>query len=96
MGAPLRALAMARRQHGASQGPAVTFVRLDLEMGNLGPVSLRMSGGDGNPLRLRLFVPGSSMSAIEDALPDLETDLAQFTNNAHITVHASEDPLHDG
>ena len=71
-------------------------MRLDLEMSHLGALSLRMSGGDGSPLRLRLFAPDSSMAAIQQGLPDLEQDLQQFANIANISLHRSEDPLHDG
>jgi hypothetical protein len=80
MGLPLQAdgrptparLAVARR---AVAGGTATFLRVDAELSQLGPVSVRLSGVEGGALAITLMADGAGGRALAESLPDLAQSL---------------------
>ncbi len=77
-------LAIAKRSIPGQQMEA-TFLRVDLELQRLGPLSLRMSSGHG-PIVITIFGTGKTISTLEQGLPALQEDLKTNNIEAHIRI----------
>lgn len=65
-------LAVASR---AMAGGNATFLRVDAELSQLGPVSVRLSGVEGGALAITLMADGAGGRALAESLPDLAQSL---------------------
>jgi hypothetical protein len=66
-------LAVARRSQPG--GGNATYLRVDTELSELGPVSVRMSGLDGGAMAITLMADGPAAEILAAALPALAADL---------------------
>src|SRR5437764_1257802 len=72
-GQPLAArLAVAERQ---TSGGTATFLRVDTELSNLGPLSVRISGMEGGPLAITVLASGAALAELAAAMPALNESL---------------------
>ncbi|NRA36588.1 MAG: hypothetical protein HRU15_00465 [Planctomycetes bacterium] len=67
------------------QKESATFLRVDMELSQLGPLSLRMSSGQG-PIIITIFATTPIVRTLSQALPQLEEDLQEQKLDAHIRI----------
>lgn len=77
-------IAIAKRPIPGQQQEA-TFLRVDMELQQLGPLSLRMSSGHG-PIVITLFATGNALDKLEAGRSDLIQDLEAQHIEAHIRI----------
>ena len=77
-------IAIAKRPIPGQQQDA-TFLRVDMELQRLGPLSLRMSSGHG-PIVITMFATGSALETLEAGRADLVHDLESQHIEAHIRI----------
>ena len=77
-------IAIAKRPIPGQQQEA-TFLRVDMELQQLGPLSLRMSSGHG-PIVITIFATGSALEKLEIGRSDLIQDLEAQHIEAHIRI----------
>lgn len=77
-------IAIANRAIPGQQASA-TFLRVDMELSQLGPLSLRMSSGHG-PIIITIFGTGRVLQILSQAVPQLEEDLQGQNIEAHIRI----------
>lgn len=77
-------IAIAKRPIPGQQEQA-TFLRVDLELQQLGPLSLRMSSGNG-PIVITVFATGYGLEALQQGQEDLLNDLQEKHIEAHIRI----------
>ena len=65
-------LAMSSRKHGTTEA---TFMRIDVELSKLGPLSLRFTEVSGNPIGITVLHTPQAHSALHSGIHDLEADL---------------------
>ena len=65
-------IALSNRQHGATEA---VFMRIDVELSELGPLSLRFTEMSGNPIGITIFHTPRSQAALQHGLDDLRQDL---------------------
>jgi hypothetical protein len=70
----------------ATAAGTATFVRVDTELTQLGPLSVRMSGIEGGALSITLFAHGSVLSHLQAALPALSDSLRELGITAGLRV----------
>ncbi|TVR14382.1 MAG: flagellar hook-length control protein FliK [Planctomycetota bacterium] len=68
---PIR-VGISQRQHG---GMNATFLRIDVELSRLGPLSLRFTESPGSPIGLSIFHTPQVRSMLEGGIGDLQADL---------------------
>lgn len=61
-------LAVAERKTSAG---TATFLRVDAELSQLGPLSVRISGIENGPMAITVLAAGPALAALGEALPDL-------------------------
>ncbi|TVR46026.1 MAG: hypothetical protein EA402_03340 [Planctomycetota bacterium] len=76
-------LAISQRQQG---GTSATFLRVDVELSQLGPLSLRLSEVSGHPLGITLFHGPQAAASLRNGIVDLRQDLEQLGIEAHIRL----------
>jgi hypothetical protein len=78
-------LAVATRS--TAGGQEATFVRVDAELSQLGPVSIRLSGpAAGGPIAITLVAEGAAGPALAEHLPQLVEDLRKLGLDAAVRV----------
>jgi hypothetical protein len=86
-------IAVAQRSGGNS---TATFLRIDLELDRLGPLSLRLNdSGTGGPIVITIFAAGASVGVLEDEVAALEADLDEQGLTAAIRVGDLIESGHD-
>jgi flagellar hook-length control protein FliK len=79
---PMR-FAIAERETAAG---TATFVRVDTELTNLGPLSVRLSGIEGGALSITIFAHGPAHANLQAALPALSDSLRELGVTAGLRV----------
>ncbi len=77
-------LAVANRS--TSGGGTATFVRVDVELDTLGPVSIRLNSASGSPVAITLLATEPALSRIQAGLDALQEDLDTAQVSAHVRV----------
>jgi hypothetical protein len=77
-------LAVAHR-HSTSGGD-LTFVRVDVELQRLGPVSIRLGGGEQGPINITLLATGAGLDRLQADVADLKHDLTELGYDARIRI----------
>lgn len=85
-GQPLPArIAVAERT--STSGDSANFVRVDVELGTLGQLSIRLSAArSGGPLSLTIFAPENVQSDLSGAMKDLISDLEALSIPTHARI----------
>ena len=92
-GQPMPArFAVAERQ---TSGGTATFLRVDAELSNLGPLSVRISGIENGPMAITVLATGPALVALADAMPDLNESLRSLGLTAGLRLaDLAEDLAH--
>jgi hypothetical protein len=86
-------LAIAQRR--AANGVTATYVRVDAELSNLGPISVRLNGSEATTLGIHLFASERGREAIMAVIPDLHEKLQESGIVASIRVSDFSQDLDD-
>lgn len=71
----------------STSGDSANFVRVDVELGTLGQLSIRLSAaGSGGPLSLTIFAPENVQSDLSGAMKDLIADLEALSIPTHARI----------
>jgi hypothetical protein len=71
----------------STNGDSANFVRVDVELGTLGQLSIRLSGANsGGPLSLTIFAPEHVQADLSAAMKDLLSDLEALSIPTHARI----------
>lgn len=84
---PARLAVSTRRTAG---GVSATWLRVDTELSQLGPVSTRLAAMEHGPLLIHLVVTPAALSAMEAVIPDLQATLESKGFTATIRVSTDD------
>lgn len=90
---PARLAVAARPQPG---GARAAWLRVDAELSELGPVSVRLGGVEGGPVAITVVAHRRAGLALAEGLPDLVADLERAGLAAAVRITAPADEVADG